>query len=189
VSRGIGSVGPGAVSEYLYTPQSELANLPTRKGNNKFGAAGTKKCRRCRSRKTRVLDKIFASDLSAFLTSPTPRNLAKIANLKGMHCRVGKRSQHKNSRPWQRVDDELEEILTWEDGRGKISVEPDYQTWLFSSKEGFLARRTRRCCNWSWTWKREWLTGPVLENVGSSHLRFNSERGSAKRIVSSSGEF
>lgn len=189
MSRGIASVGAGAVSEYLYTPQSELPNLPAKRGNNRFGAAGTRKCRRCRSRKTRVLPKLFASDLSVFLTSPTPRNLAKIASSKGMHYHVGKRLQHKNSRPWQRVDDELEEILTWEDERGKICVEPDYQMWLFSLKEGFLAKRTKRCCNWSWMWKGEWRTSRVLGNVGSSHLRFNSERGVAKRIVSSGGEF
>jgi hypothetical protein len=81
MSRGIANVGPGAVSEYLYTPQSELPNVPAKRGNNRFGAAGTRKCRRCRSRKTRVLYKIFLSDLSSFLASPTQRNLAKIANL------------------------------------------------------------------------------------------------------------
>ena len=74
--RGFNPLGPDRTHEDRYTPHPDLADPPNRKGNNKYGAAGTAKCRRCRSRKTKIHHRDFTSDGSVLSPAQTPTNLA-----------------------------------------------------------------------------------------------------------------
>ena len=96
--RGFHPLGLDRIHDDPFTPQPEVANLHSRKGNNRYGAAGTLKCRRCRSRKTKVQRGDFTSDSSVISRPQTPTNLARIVWSKMKHCPAGQRSRHNNSR-------------------------------------------------------------------------------------------